>query len=80
VKEGYDGRRLREERGIIFWVLRDFFWLGSLISVVKGGSLRGALVCWGFWAWGPGYPYGIKEVREGTIISSGRNYIHICCS
>jgi hypothetical protein len=66
VKEGYEGRRLTEELLFFFWgVLLDLLVL-SLSSVVGEGSLRGAPVCWGFWARGPGYPYGILELGSRT--------------
>jgi hypothetical protein len=28
----------------------------------REGLVQGAPVCWGFWARGPGYPYGILEL------------------
>jgi hypothetical protein len=66
VKEGYEGRRLTEGGGLFFWrVLLDLL-VESLSSVVGEGSLRGAPVCWGFWARGPGYPYGILELGSRT--------------
>ena len=60
MKEGYEQRRLTEG-GIIF--------LRVLLDLRRGvefcsqeGSVQGAPVCWGFWARGPVYPYGILEL------------------
>ena len=68
MKEGYERRRLRKEGGII--MLRDFFIGRVLLDLHRGefefcsreGLVQGAPVCWGFWAWGLGYPYGILEL------------------
>jgi hypothetical protein len=65
VKEGYEGRRLTEGGLLFLRVLLDLM-VQSLSYVVEEGSLRGALVCWGFWARGPGYPYGILELGSQT--------------
>jgi hypothetical protein len=46
--------------GIILRVLLDL--QGSLEFCSREGSVQGAPVCWGFWARGPGYPYGILEL------------------
>jgi hypothetical protein len=61
VKEGYEGEEAYGRRALFFRVLLDLL-VESLSSVVREGSLRGAPVCWGFWAWGPGYPYGVLEL------------------
>jgi hypothetical protein len=54
------GRRLTEGR-IIFQGSLGF--AGSEFEFCsREGSVRGAPVCWGFWARGPGYPYGILEL------------------
>jgi hypothetical protein len=55
------GGGLRKE-GDYFWrVLLDLL-VESLSSVVGKDHYGGAPVCWGFWARGPGYPYGILEL------------------
>ena len=35
---------------------------GGELSSGVGRFSTGAPVCWGFWARGPGYPYGILEL------------------
>jgi hypothetical protein len=47
----------------------DFFWggfswicTGEFEFCSREGLVQGAPVCWGFWARGPGYPYGILEL------------------
>jgi hypothetical protein len=70
VKEGYDGEEAYEEN-FFYW---DFFFFEGSLGFSgsefefcsRGGSLRGAPVCWGFWARGPGYPYGILELGSRT--------------
>jgi hypothetical protein len=63
VKEGYGGEEAYGRRDdYYFWRVLLNLLVQSLSSVVEEGSLRGAPVCWGFWARGPGYPYGILEL------------------
>jgi hypothetical protein len=38
----------------------------SLVLGVFGESEAGGLLCWGFWALGSGYPYGILELGSRT--------------
>jgi hypothetical protein len=61
VKEGYERRRLTG-RGIFF--LEEFSWIctGEFEFCSREGLVQGAPVCWRFWAWGLGYPYGILEL------------------
>jgi hypothetical protein len=50
--------------------MENLFWVKVSLVLHKGefefcsgeGLVQGAPVCWGFWAWGPGYPYGILEL------------------
>jgi hypothetical protein len=42
-------------------VLLDLL-VGEFEFCSREGSVQGAPVCWGFWARGPGYPYGILEL------------------
>jgi hypothetical protein len=59
--EGYEGEEALWKEIIIFQGSLGF--AGSEFEFYsQEGSLRGAPVCWGFWAWGPGYPYGILEL------------------
>jgi hypothetical protein len=76
VKEGYDGRSLTgrghflgEEEELLerLYVGGDYFsGVGSLFYGFLVNQKQGAPVCWGFWAWGPGYPYGILELGSRT--------------
>jgi hypothetical protein len=68
VKEGYEGRFTKEGgriilRGILFF-LEVFSWIAQrrVEFCSREGLVQGAPVCWGFWARGPGYPYGILEL------------------
>ena len=53
--------RVLQGKGILFGRRKHFeevfdfggFWVNQK---------KGAPVCWGFWAQGPGYPYGILEL------------------
>ena len=49
-------------KGVSFFerVLLDL-WRGVWVDSQEG-LVHGAPVCWGFWAWGPGYPYDILEL------------------
>jgi hypothetical protein len=67
VKEGYEGGGLRKEGGILFFFGEgslgfEFEFGGEFEFCSREGSVQGAPVCWGFWARGPGYPYGILEL------------------
>jgi hypothetical protein len=68
VKEGYEGRFTKEGgriilRGILFfWRFSLGLHRGELEFCSREGLVQGAPVCWGFWARGPGYPYGILEL------------------
>jgi hypothetical protein len=56
------GRRLTEGGGLLF-LEGSLGFVGSEFEFCsREGSVRGAPVCWGFWARGPGYPYGILEL------------------
>jgi hypothetical protein len=71
VKEGYERRRLTKGGIIIllFWG-EGSFGFGQVLLDLRGSrefefcsrGRGGAPVCWGFWARGPGYPYGILEL------------------
>jgi len=39
----------------------------------REGLVQGALVCWRFWAWGPGYPYGILELGSCPSFQGGNS-------
>jgi hypothetical protein len=81
VKEGYDGRSLTGRGSSFFWgggsILEGggyFLWgifceeFGDFGGLVN--QKQGAPVCWGFWARGPGYPYGILELGSGQAAPS----------
>jgi hypothetical protein len=78
VKEGYEGRRFTKEGGsfygkFLFWrVLLDC--AEESLSSVVGGLVQGAPVCWGFWARGPGYPYGILELGSCPSWQGGTRF------
>jgi hypothetical protein len=40
----------------------SWIWTGEFEFWSREGLVQGAPVCWGFWARGPGYPYGILEL------------------
>jgi hypothetical protein len=65
VKEGYERRRFTKEGGLSFYFFfGGFSWIctGEFEFCSREGLVQGAPVCWGFWARGPGYPYGILEL------------------
>jgi hypothetical protein len=79
---GYDGEESYGRGDHYFSLGRKNYWRGEdcmsdcLIFLVWefdfGGfwnQKQGALGCWGFWAWGPGYPYGILELGSRTSCS-----------
>jgi hypothetical protein len=79
VKEGYDRRSLTGRGGILgggriigrggggLYVGGDYFsGVGSLFYGFLVNQKQGAPICWGFWAWGLGYPYGILELGSQT--------------
>jgi hypothetical protein len=62
------GRKHFEEEDIFLWEIfcgdlwcEEFGFWGFLVN-----QKQGAPVCWGFWARGPGYPYGILELGSQT--------------
>jgi hypothetical protein len=70
VKEGYEEEVYERKGGLSFYFFLggSFFWR-VLLDLHRGvefcsreGLVQGAPVCWGFWAWGSGYPYGILEL------------------
>jgi hypothetical protein len=66
VKEEYEGRRFTKE-GLPFYgnFWGGFSWIAQRrveFCSRREGLVQGAPVCWGFWARGPGYPYGILEL------------------
>jgi hypothetical protein len=70
---GYEGGDYHS-MGIFFggfsWICRE----ESLSSVVGIGLVQGAPVCWGFWARGPGYPYGILELGSCPSWQGGTRF------
>jgi hypothetical protein len=45
------------------WIFLGLSWIcREELSLGVGRFSTGALVCWRFWAWGPGYPYDILEL------------------
>jgi hypothetical protein len=60
----------------------NFFLGGSLLDLHRGefefcsreGLVQGAPVCWGFWARGPGYPYGILELGSCPSWQGGTRF------
>jgi hypothetical protein len=55
------------EGGKRLYVGGDYFsGVGSLFYGFLVNQKQGAPVCWGFWARGPGYPYGILELGSRT--------------
>jgi hypothetical protein len=40
----------------------------------REGLVQGAPVCWGFWARGPGYPYGILELGSCPSWQGGTRF------
>jgi hypothetical protein len=78
VKEGYEGRRFTKE-GLSFY--GEFFLEGSLGFAgefefcSREGLVQGAPVCWGFWARGPGYPYGILELGSCPSWQGGNSVL-----
>jgi hypothetical protein len=82
VKEGYEWGRFTKERELSFYLFfferRGFYWMifwrvlgelagGEFEFCSQEGSVQGAPVCWGFWARGPVYPYGILELGSCPI-------------
>jgi hypothetical protein len=41
----------------------------------REGLVQGAPVCWGFWARGPGYPYGILELGSCPSWQGGNSVL-----
>jgi hypothetical protein len=59
-----------ERRGfywMIFWRVLGELAGGEFEFCSREGSVQGAPVCRGFWAWGPVYPYGILELGSFPI-------------
>jgi hypothetical protein len=77
VKEGYEGRRFTKA-GLSFYggfgrVLLDLHRGVEFCS--REGLVQGAPVCWGFWARGPGYPYGILELGSCPSWQGGNSVL-----
>jgi hypothetical protein len=61
------GRIIGRGGGERLYVGGDYFsGVGSLFYGFLVNQKQGAPVCWGFWARGPGYPYGILELGSRT--------------
>jgi hypothetical protein len=63
MREVYEGRRGIILRKILFWGKVSLgLHRGEFEFCSREGLVQGAPVCWGFWARGLGYPYGILEL------------------
>jgi hypothetical protein len=74
--EVYEGRH-SFLRGILFFfggVLLDLH-RGEFEFCSREGLVQGAPVCWGFWARGPGYPYGILELGSCPSWQGGNSVL-----
>jgi hypothetical protein len=85
VKGEYDGESLTVE-GILLGGGLSFygeFYFGGSLGFAGGefefcsreGLVQGAPVCWGFWARGPGYPYGILELGSCPSWQGGNSVL-----
>jgi hypothetical protein len=67
-------RRDYHSTGRNFWrVLLDC--AGEFEFCSQEGLVQGAPVCWGFWARGPGYPYGILELGSCPSWQGGNSVL-----
>jgi hypothetical protein len=68
-------RRDYHSTGRNFWrVLLDCA-QGEFEFCSREGLVQGAPVCWGFWARGPGYPYGILELGSCPSWQGGNSVL-----